>query len=85
MREINHRKRMKNKFNMIVSLWCALIVVFATGCSSVEPEEKQKKQATPQMQNGFWDEQRKGTNFMNSTSLPENYEEANEFNIEFSV
>ena len=86
MREINHRKRMKNKFNMIVSLWCALIVVFATGCSSVEQEEKQKKQekqATPQMQNGFWDEQRKGTNFMNSTSLPENYEEANKFNIEF--
>ncbi len=86
MREINHRKRMKNKFNMIVSLWCALIVVFATGCSFVEQEEKQKKQekqAMPQMQNGFWDEQRKGTNFMNSTSLPENYEEANEFNIEF--
>lgn len=86
MREINYRKRMKNKFNMIVSLWCALIDVFATGCSSVEQEEKQKKQekqAMPQMQNGFWDEQRKGTNFMNSTSLPENYKEANEFNIEF--
>lgn len=80
MREINHRKRMKNKFNMIVFLWCALIVVFATGCSSVEQEEKQ---AMPKLQNDFWNEQRKGTNFMNSTSLPENYEEANEFNIEF--
>lgn len=48
----------------------------------MEQEEKQEKQAAPEMQNGFWDEQRKGTNFMNSTSLPENYEEANEFNIE---
>ncbi|WP_291760576.1 glycoside hydrolase family 5 protein [Lysinibacillus sp. UBA5990] len=37
----------------------------------------------PKLQNDFWNEQRKGTNFMNSTSLPENYEEANEFNIEF--
>ncbi|WP_232540742.1 glycoside hydrolase family 5 protein [Lysinibacillus fusiformis] len=37
----------------------------------------------PKLQNDFWNEQRKGTNFMNSTSLPENYEEANKFNIEF--
>lgn len=31
----------------------------------------------------FWDEQRKGTNFMNSKSLPDNYEAAKEQNIEF--
>ncbi|HBJ00942.1 MAG TPA: glycosyl hydrolase family 5 [Lysinibacillus sp.] len=45
--------------------------------------EQEEKQAMPKLQNDFWNEQRKGTNFMNSTSLPENYEEANEFNIEF--
>ncbi|WP_245339294.1 glycoside hydrolase family 5 protein [Paenibacillus shirakamiensis] len=31
----------------------------------------------------YWDEQRKGTNFMNSTSLPQNYEAAKEQGIEF--
>ncbi|MBD8520260.1 cellulase family glycosylhydrolase [Lysinibacillus fusiformis] len=45
--------------------------------------EQEEKQAMPKLQNDFWNEQRKGTNFMNSTSLPENYEEANKFNIEF--
>ncbi|WP_412678198.1 glycoside hydrolase family 5 protein, partial [Bacillus wiedmannii] len=31
----------------------------------------------------FWDLKRKGTNFMNSTSLPENYKSAKEANIEY--
>ncbi|MEF8680967.1 UNVERIFIED_CONTAM: cellulase family glycosylhydrolase [Bacillus cereus] len=31
----------------------------------------------------FWDSKRKGTNFMNSTSLPENYKSAKEANIEY--
>ncbi|EEM02613.1 Cellulase [Bacillus pseudomycoides] len=31
----------------------------------------------------FWNSKRRGTNFMNSTSLPENYKSAKEANIEY--
>lgn len=83
MREINQRKWLKNKFKMIASLGCALTVALAAGCSSIEQEKKLEIHEVKEIEKDFWDEQRKGTNFMNSTSLPKNYEEANKFNIEF--
>lgn len=46
-------------------------------------EEKDEKDVKGITKIAFWDEQRKGTNFMNSTSLPGNYEAAKEFNIEY--
>ncbi|MGE8002413.1 glycoside hydrolase family 5 protein [Lysinibacillus sp. NPDC093216] len=68
---------------MVASLGCALTVALAAGCSSLEQEKKQEIQEVKEIKKDFWDGQRKGTNFMNSTSLPKNYEEANKFDIEF--
>ncbi|WP_249435697.1 cellulase family glycosylhydrolase [Paenibacillus sp. Marseille-Q4541] len=67
---------------------------FVGGCGASSNNEKQvdkeegvKSEESSSTESNskiaFWDEQRKGTNFMNSKSLPENYEAANEENIEF--
>ncbi|MFF2589884.1 glycoside hydrolase family 5 protein [Peribacillus butanolivorans] len=58
-----------------------MFVLFVSGCSAWE--EKDEKDVKGITKIAFWDEQRKGTNFLNSTSLPDNYEAAKEFNIEY--
>lgn len=68
-----------------------LILLLVVGCSSVTPqanqelkkEEKKEEKTERNEKLAFWDGQRKGTNFMNSKSLPDNYKAAKEQNIEF--
>lgn len=64
-----------------------LILLLVVGCSSVpsqaNPELKKEEKTERNEKLAFWDGQRKGTNFMNSKSLPENYDAAKEQNIEF--
>ncbi|MGN4125886.1 glycoside hydrolase family 5 protein [Lysinibacillus sphaericus] len=59
------------------------MILLVAGCNATKQETSRDKQEANVAKNDFWIEQRKGTNFMNSSSLPDNYEEANEFNIEF--
>ncbi|MGE6514673.1 glycoside hydrolase family 5 protein [Lysinibacillus sphaericus] len=59
------------------------MILLVAGCSATKQETCRDKQEETVIKNDFWEEQSKGSNFMNSTSLPDNYEEANEFNIEF--
>lgn len=64
-----------------------LILLLVVGCSSVpsqaNPELKKEEKTERNEKLAFWEGQRKGTNFMNSKSLPENYDAAKEQNIEF--
>ncbi|OZQ90280.1 glycoside hydrolase family 5 protein [Paenibacillus sp. VTT E-133291] len=68
-----------------------LILLLVVGCSSVTPqanqelkiEEKKEEKTERNEKMAFWEDQRKGANFMNSKSLPENYDAAKEQNIEF--
>lgn len=64
-----------------------LILLLVVGCSSVpsqaNPELKKEEKIERNEKLVFWDGQRKGTNFMNSKSLPENYDAAKEQNMEF--
>lgn len=75
-------------------LLSAVILIALAGCSSNSASPKpleisgmnssqEEKQAVPSEKMSYWNEQRKGTNFMNSTSLPDNYEVAKEQGIEF--
>lgn len=70
---------------IMVSFILTMMVLFISGCSimNTKEEEIQRIAGTSSGKVGFWDEQKRGTNFMNSKSLPENYKAANEFNIEF--
>lgn len=75
-------------------LLSAVIMLALAGCSSNTASPKplevsgmnshqEEKAAVPSEKMSYWNEQRKGTNFMNSTSLPENYEAAKDEGIAF--
>ncbi|WP_375163041.1 glycoside hydrolase family 5 protein [Paenibacillus sp. SC116] len=69
-----------------------MCLMFTAGCTSTAkptrpvPAPDNQTEIQVEEQSGkitFWNEQRKGTNFMNSNSLPDNYTAAKESNIEF--
>lgn len=85
------RKKQNHSFRSVLSVMLIFVLLFIVGCTSNKEEEKptnmegdkiaSREEVSSKM--SFWDEQRKGTNFMNSKSIPENYPAANEENIEF--
>ncbi|WP_397251189.1 glycoside hydrolase family 5 protein [Peribacillus simplex] len=71
---------------ILLSIILTMMILAVSGCSTMQQEEEDEPQLIANKSNGkmaFWDKQKRGANFMNSTSLPENYKAAKEFNIEF--
>lgn len=74
---------------ILASFILTMLVVFVSGCNTMNPKEEKELELelipddTSSGKIGFWAEQKRGTNFMNSKSLPDNYKAANEVNIEF--
>ncbi|AWP29856.1 glycoside hydrolase family 5 protein [Paenibacillus sp. Cedars] len=86
------RHRVKRRWRASGLLLLASIVMLVAGCGESAPNTKPpvngengsgQIQEEPKGKITFWNQQRKGTNFMNSESLPENYEAAKERYIEF--
>lgn len=85
------RKNQNLSFRSILLLMLVFVLLSVVGCTSKKEEDKtinmegeqlaSKEEVSSKM--SFWNEQKKGTNFMNSKSIPENYTAANEENIEF--
>jgi endoglucanase len=74
---------------ILASFILTMLVLFVSGCNTMNPKEEKELELdkipddTSSSKIGFWAEQKRGTNFMNSKSIPENYKAANEVNIEF--
>mgnify|MGYP001189011861 CR=1 FL=1 len=85
--------RKKNGWSILRNgLLISTILATVAGCStnaSVPLEEKEQNGSQVEKVDinawkmDFWNEQRRGSNFMNSTSLPDNYQAAKEQGIEF--
>lgn len=84
------RKRWNITRNCLIGLSMLMIVAGCGGQtqSTLDREDQQSKPEQKKLEAvsekmAYWNEQRKGTNFMNSVSLPDNYSAAKEEGIEF--
>lgn len=87
-----HTLKKKKRWSMLRTSLLLSTILATAGCSlnsngplaTKDPSSSQEENMkTPSVKMSYWNEQRTGSNFMNSTSIPENYQAAKDQGIEF--